>query len=183
MNNNIVSNVNSNGSVVTPNIGQNNVNLAATAQNNVVVGKNNNKVFVWVGVIVGFALLIAFVLLGFLLSGTIANRNRLTCTMSTPEDGYNYTIKRYYTFADGIMKRLDLTYTFNYNNTFTEDMYNDTFSEIINKEQRGSTKYGLGTNISKSGNVVTITAFQPSYWNESYKTVKDTNKTEGYTCK
>ena len=128
-------------------------------------------------------MLLAFVLLGFLLTGTIANRNKLTCTLTTPESGYNYTIKRLYSFDDGIMQREDLTYTFTYNSTFTDDMYNDTFGEIINNEKRGSSKYGLGTKISKEGNVVTITAFQPSYWNEPYKTVKKTKTSEGYTCK
>ena len=57
--------------------------------------KNNNiqedyykKFFVMMGIIVGGVLLISGVLLYFLLSGDIENRNRLTCTKNIQGEGY-----------------------------------------------------------------------------------------------
>ena len=161
------------------------VNQPTASGNNIVNGeqqKSYKKLYIWMGVIVGLVLIIAIVLLVFLLNGSIENRNRLTCNKTTQEEGYTYNIKRYYTFQDDIMMRVYFTYTFEYQDELTDDKYNKYFDEIINNETHGSTKYGLATNIKKEGNKVIITSYEPSYWNETFKQVKNINKDEGYTC-
>ena len=129
-----------------------------TTQSNV----NNNiqenyykKFFVMIGIIVGGVLLIAGILLYFLLNGSIENRNRLTCTKIVQGEGYEEHIRRYYTFDGGIMKRVYVTHTFTYDE-LTDDMYNQTFDEIINNENHFVSKYGLGTNIVKEDTTISI---------------------------
>lgn len=144
--------------------------------------KSYKKFYTWMGIFVGLVLIIAGILLVFLLNGSIQNRNRLTCNKTTQESEYTYNVKRLYIFDEKIMQRVNLTYTFEYTNTLTDLQYNQDFDEVINSTY-GSTKYGFATNIKKEGNVVTITAFQPSYWGESLDKIKQINKDEGYTCK
>ena len=80
------------------------------------------------------------------------------------------------------MKRVYFTYTFEYKNELTDDMYNQTFDEIINNTTHGSTKYGLGTNIEKIENTVKITSYEPNYYSEMYDDIKKSNKKEGFSC-
>ena len=152
-------------------------------------GKNNNetqlyykKFYIMMGILVGSVLLIAGILLFFLLNGTIENRNRLTCTKTTQEDGYTYHVKRYYTFDRKVMQRIYYTHTFTYNDEFTEDMYNQTYDDIINNENNGITNYGFNTKISKECNFITITAYDINYYNDTLDTIKESNAMEAYTC-
>ena len=135
------------------------------------------------GIIMGFVLIIAGILLYFLLNGSIENRNRMTCTKTTQEEGYDYTIRKYYTFDNKKMVRVYYTYTFDYHNEITDDFYNTEFESIINiKNNIGSSKYGLSTNIQKKDNSVIINAYEPNYYNEFYDDLKNTNTKDGYTC-
>jgi len=164
--------------------------VTPTVTNQPSVNSNNNnkqevyykKIFVMMGIIVGGVLLISGILLYFLLNGTIENRNRLTCTKTIQGDGYEEHIKRYYTFDGGIMKRVYVTHTFTYNE-LTDDIYNQTFDEIINNDTHFVTEYGLGTNISKEDNVVTINAYDINYSGEDVKSIEKKNKNENFTCK
>lgn len=153
-------------------------------QNNVVSGKKKiNKFYLWSGIIVGIVLIAAILLLVCLLNGSIDNRNRLTCTSTSQEDGYTRTIQRYYTFDNNINQKVNYTYTFNYTGGLTDEVYNTDFDAIINDPNHGATKYGFGTQITRDGNIVTITAYEPSYWSETYDEIKALNKDEGYSCK
>lgn len=163
------------------------VNNASGVNNNQVNNGNNGeksykKLYIWMGIIVGIVLIVAVILMINLLNGSIENRNRLTCTKTTQENGYDYSIKRYYTFENDLMKRVYFTYTFEYKNELTDDMYNQTFDEIINNTTHGSTKYGLGTNIEKIENTVKITSYEPNYYSEMYDDIKKSNKKEGFSC-
>lgn len=165
-----------------------NDNLVNGSNSSVNVGSQNNgkdykKFYICSFIIVGIILLIAVVLLIFLLTGTIGSRNRLSCTITTKEDGYDYKIVKNYVFDNDVMQKVYYTYTFSYNGNFTDDMYYQNFEKIINNETHGSSKYGFNTKISKEDNVVTITAYEPSYWKESYKEIKSSNKDEGYSCR
>ncbi len=139
------------------------------------------KFFIMTGIIVGGVLLISGILLYFLLNGTIENRNRLTCTKTIQGEGYEEHIRRYYTFDSGIMKRVYVTHTFTYDE-LTEDMYNQTFDEIINNDKHFISKYGLGTSIVKENNVVTINAYDINYFEDEVKDIEKKNKDEKFTC-
>lgn len=169
------------------------VNTAATVTpivtNQPSINNNNNiqesyykKFFIMMGIIVGGVLLISGILLYFLLNGSIENRNRLTCTKTIQGEGYEEHIRRYYTFDGGIMKRVYVTHTFTYDE-LTDDMYNQTFDEIINNDTHFVTEYGLGTNIVKEDNVVTINAYDINYSGEDVKSIEKKNKKEKFTCK
>jgi hypothetical protein len=120
-------------------------------------------------------------LLYFLLNGSIENRNRLTCTKTIQGEGYEEHIKRYYTFDGGVMKRVYVTHTFTYDE-LTDEMYNQTFDEIINNDTHFVTKYGLGTRIEKEDNVVTINAYDINYFESKVKDIEKKNKDEKFTC-
>lgn len=139
------------------------------------------KIFVMMGIIVGSVLLISGILLYFLLNGSIENRNRLTCTKTIQGEGYEEHIKRYYTFDGGVMKRVYVTHTFTYDE-LTDEMYNQTFDEIINNDTHFVTKYGLGTRIEKEDNVVTINAYDINYFESKVKDIEKKNKDEKFTC-
>lgn len=145
--------------------------------------KSYKTLYILIGVFVGFVLLVAVILLYFLLNGDIENRNRLTCTRTTQEEGYNYSIQRYYTFEDKKMVRVYYTYVFDFVDELTDDLYNETFEEVINMNNNvGSTKYGLATTIERGENLVKITSYEPNYFNEFFDDVNNFNKKEGYTC-
>ena len=162
------------------------VTPVVTNQSNV---KNNEnmqagyykKFFVMMGIIVGGVLLISGILLYFLLNGTIENRNRLTCTKTVQGEGYEEHIIRYYTFDNKIMQRVYVTHTFTYNE-LTDDMYNQTFDEIINNKNHFISKYGLGTDISRKDKVVKISAYDINYLGEDVKDIEKKNKDENFTC-
>ena len=117
----------------------------------------------------------------FLLNGSIENRNRLTCTKTIQGDGYEEHIKRYYTFDGGLMKRVYFTHTFTYDN-LTDDIYDQTYGNLITNDNHPISKYGLGTNINRDGNVVTITSFEDNYSGEMDKDILKKNKSENFTC-
>jgi len=144
--------------------------------------KSMKNTYIWIGVIVALVLVIAGVLLYFLLNGSIADRNRYTCTKTTQEDGYEYFIKRYYTLDNKVMVRVYYTYEFRYKDEYTDDMYNQTYDDIINNETNGITRYGLNTYIEKIDNTVRISAYEPNYFSENIKDIEKKNKDEGFTC-
>lgn len=179
------------GTVATPSINTTQtVTPSATVKPSVSNSGNNDevaqkayykKIYIMMGIIVGSVLLIAGILLYFLLNGTIENRNRLTCTKTIQGDGYQEHIKRYYTFDGGLMKRVYFTHTFTYDN-LTDDMYDQKFGNVITNDNHPISSYGLGTNISRDGNVVTVTAFDDNYLGEFDKDILKRNKDEGYSC-
>lgn len=174
----VTGNVNTTPIPNTTNVNSNMANVAlnggGTSQ------KNSSKLYVWIFVFVGIVIVVAIILLIMLFTGTIDNRNRLTCTKTTQEDGYDYTIKRYYILENGINQRLELTYTFDYNGTLTDDLYESTFRPYLDNT---TTKYGFDTKVTRDGDIVTITAYQPTFFNETEKELKSTNASEGYSCK
>lgn len=168
---------------VTPMVQNINPNVVNTQPVNNTKKKSYKKFYIWMGIIMGFVLIIAGILLYFLLNGSIENRNRMTCTKTTQEEGYDYTIRRYYTFDNKKMVRVYYTYTFDYHNEITDDFYNTEFDSIININNNiGSSKYGLSTNIQKKDNSVIINAYEPNYYNEFYDDLKKNNTKDGYTC-
>ena len=168
---------------VTPMVQNINPNVVNTQPVNNTEQKSYKKFYIWMGIIMGFVLIIAGILLYFLLNGSIENRNRMTCTKTTQEEGYDYTIRKYYTFDNKKMVRVYYTYTFDYHNEITDDFYNTEFDSIININNNiGSSKYGLSTNIQKKDNSVIINAYEPNYYNEFYDDLKNTNTKDGYTC-
>ena len=165
----IVQNINPNGEYVQP---------ASTGEQ-----KSYKKFYIWMGVIVGTVMMVACVLLFFLVSGDIENRNRMTCIKNSIEDGFDYQIKKYFTFDNKKMVRVYYTYSFDYHDELTDDMYNKYFDEILNIDNNvGSTKYGLNTNIQKKGNLVEINSYEPNYYGEYYKDILKDNTRNGYTC-
>lgn len=171
----------------------NNVNNNMVSNTNTVVNNNQintineeqsyKKAYIWIGVFVGIVLLIAGILLFFLLNGSIENRNRLTCTKTTQEDGYDYSIKKYFTFDNKKMVRVYYTYTFKYLTELSDDEYNETFGAYINIDNNvGSSKYGLATNVQRKRNIVEITSYEPNYFGEMFKDIETNNKKEGYSC-
>ena len=179
------------GTVATPSINTTQtVTPSATVKPSVSNSGNNDevaqkayykKIYIMMGIIVSSVLLIAGILLYFLLNGTIENRNRLTCTKTIQGDGYQEHIKRYYTFDGGLMKRVYFTHTFTYDN-LTDDMYEQKFGNVITNDNHPISSYGLGTNINRDGNVVTVTAFDDNYLGEFDKDILKRNKGEGYSC-
>ena len=168
---------------VTPMVQNINPNVVNTQPVNNTEQKSYKKFYIWMGIIMGFVLIIAGILLYFLLNGSIENRNRMTCTKTTQEEGYDYTIRKFYTFDNKKMVRVYYTYTFDYHNEITDDFYNTEFDSIININNNiGSSKYGLSTNIQKKDNSVIINAYEPNYYNEFYDDLKNTNTKDGYTC-
>lgn len=167
-----------------------NVTPSATVQPNVTNTKSNDEIaekayykniYTMMGIIVGAVLLIAGILLYFLLNGTIENRNRLTCTKTIQGEGYQEHIKRYYTFDNGLMMRVYLTHTYTYDE-LTDDIYDQTFGDVIKDEKQPISKYGFGTNVMRKDNVVTVTAYDVNYFEDTDKDVQKQNKDEGYTC-
>lgn len=169
----------------TPNVATNTVvnpNVEKSGNNNEnSQEKYYKKFFVMMGIIVAGVLLISGILLYFLLNGSIENRNRLTCTKNVQGEGYEEHVKRYYTFDGGVMKRVYFTHTFTYDE-LTDDMYNETYDEIINNDNHFISKYGLGTSITREENVVTITAYDINYFQDEVKDIKNKNDKEGFTC-
>ena len=168
---NVPGNVNMGVNANAVNVGINNTNNSQ---------KNSNTAYIWIFVFVGIVIVVAVILLIMLFTGVIDNRNRLTCTKTTQEDGYDYTIKRYYILEDGINQRVELTYTFDYNGTLTDDLYESTFKKYLDNT---TTKYGFDTKVTRDEDIVTITAYQPTFFNETEKELKSTNSSEGYSCK
>ena len=176
--------------ISTANVVQPTVAPSATVQPTVTNTLNNvdnaqkayyKKIYIMMGIIVGGVLLIAGILLFFLLNGTIENRNRLTCTKTIQGEGYQEHIKRYYTFDGGVMKRVYYTHTFTYDN-LTDDVYEQTFGNLIENDKHPISTYGLGTNINREDNIVTVTAFDDNYYEETDKDILKKNKNENFTC-
>lgn len=140
------------------------------------------KFYVMMGIIVGLVLLIAGILLYFLLNGSIQNRNRLTCTKTVQGEGYQEHIRRYYTFDKNLMMRVYFTHTFTYDE-LTDDVYNETYGELIKDDRLPISKYGFGTKVNRDGNIVTVTAYDVNYFESTDKDVKNQNNDEGFTCK
>lgn len=157
-----------------------NSNLSGNVDND--EEKSMKNTYIWIGVIVALVLVIAGVLLYFLLNGSIADRNRYTCTKTTQEDGYEYFIKRYYTLDNKVMVRVYYTYEFRYKDEYTDDMYNQAYDDIINNDTNGITRYGLNTSIQKDDDTVRISAYEPNYFSENIKDIEKKNKDEGFTC-
>jgi len=181
---NVVPTVNPTG--VTPGVSSiPNVNVMSSnmvnSQNNI---SNQNGIasntYVIVGSIVGIVLLAAVFLLVLLVTGVIGNRNRLTCTKTVNESGFVYTEKRVYKFDKGLYTSVDKTYIYNYAN-LTDEIYNNDFAALLDTNSRVST-YGFGTEISREGNVVTITAYEPKYFDKTVDDINTSNNKEGFTC-
>lgn len=145
-------------------------------------GKKGSNPYVAIIIFVVVVLLIAIVLLIFLLTGGIANRNRLTCTKEVNEGSYVQTMKKVYKLEDGKFTRYDAVYTFNYTNGLTDDVYNQTFEGIIDNPN-GVSKYGFETNIKREGNIVTLTFYSPTVLDNTYQKIISSNEAEGFTCK
>ena len=174
--------------VVTPGVNSTIPNIPVTTINSNGNGdnveeKNMKQTYILIGVIVGLVLVIAGILLYFLLNGSIANRNRYTCTKTTQEDGYEQFIKRYYTLDNNVMVRVYYTHEFRYNDELTDDMYNQTYGDIINNDTNGITRYGLNTSIQKDDDTVIISSYEPNYFSENVKDIEKNNKEDGFTCK
>lgn len=182
-----VVNAVNNSTVIPPVV--NTVANNVPASNNVVNNQNNinnqdgiaSNTYVIVGSIVGVVLLASVVLLVLLVTGVIGNRNRMTCTKTTNEAGYVYTEKRAYKFDKGYYTRVDRTFTYNYTN-LTDDIYIQEFGELINSNS-GVSSYGFGTTITREGNIVTITAYEPRYFDQTFDDIETMNNKEGFTCK
>ena len=167
---------------VTPTtVQQQNVNNIKTNDDEVAEKAYYKKIYKMMGIIVGSVLLIAGILLYFLLNGSIENRNRLTCTKTIQGEGYQEHIKRYYTFDNGLMMRVYFTHTYTYDN-LTDEVYDETYGNLIKDERQPISKYGFGTNVMREDNVVKVTAYDVNYFNENDKDILKKNKDEGYTC-
>lgn len=172
VNNNLNAN-NNTGQVV--NNGQNISNLNNTSS------KSNNSIYIWISVIVGFVLIVAIILLVLLLNGTIMNRNKLTCTRSSEEGLYTLDIKKIYRFDKGEFYRVDEFRTLTYHSNLTDEAYELEFSDLINNPT-GVSQYGFNTKISKEGNVVNISYYNPKILDQSYDNIKTTNESDGFVC-
>ena len=117
----------------------------------------STNTYLIVGFFVGFVLLAAGFLLFLLLSGTIGSRNRLTFSKTINDIGYTHVSTRYYKFDKNVFTQVHNvdTYTFE---SLTDEEYFTRFDKIINSETNGISEYGFGTQISRKGNVVTITS-------------------------
>ena len=174
-----VSNVGVNPSINTSNVVSSQV--ANTVTNAQVVTPSVNPTTVTVGSIAGVVVLGSIVLLVLLVTGVIGNRNRLTCTKTTNENGYVYNEKRIYKFDKGFYTEVNKILTFNYSN-LTDDMYETEFNDIF-ESVGGVTKYGFGTQVTREGNIVTVTAYEPRYLEQKYDDIKTANTREGFSCK
>lgn len=175
-----------NTQVVTPstNVVSNSIPVTNTVVNNQNDINNQDGVasntYVVVGGIVGVVLLASVGLLVLLVTGVIGSRNRMTCTKTINENGYVYAETRYYKFDKGLYSSVDKVITYTYND-LTDDMYNQQFDRLINNNS-GVSSYGFGTQISREGNVVTITAYEPRYFDQTKDDIEIMNSKEGFTC-
>lgn len=160
-----------------------NNNVINNGNANVVNGRDSgNNIYGIVMTVVIIVLVIAILLLVLLLTGNINGKNRLFCTKTTQEDGYTYKIDRYYKFKKEVMQRVDYVYTYDYENGLTDEFYVEKFKDPLDEANRGITGYGYNTQISREDNIVKITAYNPSFFNESYDSIVSTSAEEGYTC-
>lgn len=137
--------------------------------------------YVIVGCIVGFVILAAVFLLVLLVTGVIGDRNRLYCSKTVNENGYIYTEHRTYRFDNGpYYTRIEKVFTFDYAN-LTDDIYNETFSGLIDNENAVST-YGFDSNINRNGNIVTITSYEPKIFDRTVDEVLSSSKNDGFIC-
>lgn len=158
-----------------------NPNVTTTIQTANTTQKNNSNFYLIVGFFVGFVLLAAIFLLVLLLTGVIGNRNRLTCTKTVNEDGYTHVTQKFYKFDGNVYTQVNNVDTYTYTN-LTDDVYNQTFEKIINNESNGVTSFGFGTQISREGNVVKITSYNPNFFGKTYDDVKGEDEGNGFTC-
>lgn len=146
--------------------------------------KNNGgfstNTYLLVGFFVGFVLLVAGFLLFLLLSGTIGSRNRLTFSKTINDVGYTHVAMRYYKFDGNVYTQVNNVDTFTFT-SLTDDEYNTKFDKFINDETNGISEYGFGTQISRNGNVVTITSYNPNFFGDTKDDVKENNLKEGFT--
>lgn len=173
-----VVNNNLNGNINTGQIVNNGQNISN--QNNI-NSKNNNSMYIWISVIVGFVLLMAVILLVLLLNGSIMNRNKITCTRTTEEGNYTLDIKKIYRFDKGEYLRVDEFRTLTYHSTLTDEAYELEFNDLIDNPTRVS-QYGFNTQISKEGNVVSISYYNPKILEETEESIRTSNTNDGFTC-
>lgn len=165
--------------VVTPNVNTINSNGQNTSYLN--QSGSTTNMYVVVGSIVGIVLVASVVLLVLLVTGVIGSRNRLTCTRRTANDNFTLTETRLYKFDKGLYTSVNYTHVFEYHTSLTDDMYNSEFAAVLNNNSNVSS-YGFDTKITRSGDVVTITAFEPRYWDKTMDDIKTQNKNEGFIC-
>jgi len=140
----------------------------------------SSNTYLIVGFFVGFALLAAGFLLVLLLTGTIGGRNRLNFTKVVNGDGFTHVAQRYYKFEGDVYTQVQNVDTFTFT-SLTDEEYNVRFDKIINNESNGITEYGFGTQISREGNVVTITSYNPNFFGDTKDDVIESNTREGFT--
>lgn len=140
----------------------------------------STNTYLIVGFFVGFVLLAAGFLLVLLLTGTIGNRNRLTFSKTINDVGFTHVSTRYYKFDKDVFTQVDNvdTYTFE---SLTDEEYFIRFDKLINSETNGISEYGFGTQISRKGNVVTITSYNPNFFGDTKDDVIEDNTKEGFT--
>jgi len=170
------------------------VNAVQSAQPAVMPGTNGNTLpqtgkkksgvstntYLIVGFFVGFVLLAAGFLLVLLLTGTIGSRNRLTFSKTINDVGVTHVATRYYKFDKNVFTQVHNvdTYTFE---SLTDEEYFNRIDNIINDETNGITEYGFGTQISRDGNIVTITSYNPNFFGDTKDDVIEDNQKEGFT--
>ena len=140
----------------------------------------STNTYLIVGFFVGFVLLAAGFLLFLLLSGTIGSRNRLTFSKTINDIGYTHVSTRYYKFDKNVFTQVHNvdTYTFE---SLTDEEYFTRFDKLINSETNGISEYGFGTQISRKGNVVTITSYNPNFFGDTKDDVIEDNTKDGFT--
>lgn len=164
------------------------VSTVNVTPSNVYAANNNigndgvaSNVYILVGTIVGIVILAAVFLLVLLVTGVIGNRNKLTCNKITNEEGYVFTENRVYRFNDGpYYTKIDKTFIFDFT-MLTDEMYNEKFSSLIDKENTVST-YGFGSNIIREGNRVIVTSYEPKIFDKTVDDVLISTDKEGFTC-
>ena len=157
-------------------VSSNNVNSLQQKKN----GDVSTNTYLLVGFFVGFVLLAAGFLLFLLLSGTIGSRNRLTFSKTINDVGYTHLAMRYYKFDGNVYTQVNNVDTFTFT-SLTDEEYNTRFEKFINDETNGISEYGFGTQISRNGNVVTITSYNPNFFGDTKDDVKEDNLKEGFT--
>ena len=140
----------------------------------------STNTYLFVGFFVGFVLLAAGFLLVLLLNGTIGSRNRLTFSKTINDVGFTHVATRYYKFDKNVFTQVNNVdiYTFE---SLTDEEYFTRFDKLINDETNGISEYGFGTQISRKGNVVTITSYNPNFFGDTKDDVIEDNTKDGFT--
>lgn len=136
-------------------------------------------------IIIGIVLAVLVVLVGLYYIGkkeTNSDPNKLICTKTTKEDGFEMNEKFEITFNENETKA-NITITMDFESELTDELYNSMVEQLGLKED-GTSSFGTNTKVSRESKKIVVTSEKTSKAEGNSKEEMKTRMEEnGYKCK